>query len=70
MNVTITAIINGQERQIKASASVLSLLDELGIEPRKIAIEHNLEIVPKSAYETTLLMDGDRIEIVQFVGGG
>ncbi|MEO0880716.1 MAG: sulfur carrier protein ThiS [Pseudomonadota bacterium] len=40
------------------------------MEPRKIAVERNLSIVPKSAFETTTIADGDRIEIVQFVGGG
>ncbi len=43
---------------------------QLGLEPTKIAVERNLEIVPKSQYEATILRDGDRIEIVQFVGGG
>lgn len=50
--------------------TVSGLLAALALEPRKIAVERNLEIVPKSRYGETVLSDGDRIEIVQFVGGG
>lgn len=50
--------------------SVSALLEKLELEPRKIAVERNLEIVPRSAYETTIIDGGDRLEIVQFVGGG
>jgi thiazole synthase/sulfur carrier protein len=49
---------------------VAALVDALGLDPRKVAVERNLEIVPRSAYLKTPLADGDRIEIVQFVGGG
>ncbi len=66
----LTLHINGEERAVPAPASVESLLTYLGLEPRKIAVERNLEIVPKSLYAQTVLCDGDRIEIVQFVGGG
>ena len=61
--------INGEERNVAASA-VDALVRELGLDPRKVAVERNLEIVPRSTYEATALADGDRIEIVQFVGGG
>ncbi len=63
-------ILNGDNKVIPAPANILTLLDALSIEPRKIAVERNLEIVPKSAYSKTQLNEGDRIEIVQFVGGG
>jgi thiamine biosynthesis protein ThiS len=46
------------------------LLTRLGLEPAKIAVERNLEIVPRSQYGATALADGDRLEIVQFIGGG
>lgn len=62
--------INGEERRFDAPMSVETLLAALALEPRKIAVERNLEIVPKSLYADTALADGDRIEIVQFVGGG
>lgn len=63
-------IVNGENTQIAPAASVADLLTALELEPKKIAVERNLEIVPKSQYQETALADGDRIEIVQFVGGG
>ena len=62
--------VNGEEKRFDAPLSISGLLAELSLEPRKIAVERNLEIVPKSLYGETSLEDGDRIEIVQFVGGG
>ena len=61
--------VNGESRQV-TSTTLTGLVEELGLDPRKVAIERNLEIVPKSLHATTALTDGDRIEIVQFVGGG
>ncbi|NOX96240.1 MAG: sulfur carrier protein ThiS [Alphaproteobacteria bacterium] len=66
MNITL----NGEQMDVDAPISVAGLLSALELEPRKIAVERNLEIVPKSLYGDTVLVDGDRIEIVQFVGGG
>jgi thiamine biosynthesis protein ThiS len=62
--------INGESRLFDTPLDIAGLLDALGLEPRKIAVERNLEIVPKSLYRATRLSDGDRIEIVQIVGGG
>jgi len=62
-------IVNGKTMQIDA-ATVRSLLVKLGIDPASVAVERNLEIVPKKMYESLPLHDGDRIEIVHFVGGG
>jgi sulfur carrier protein len=62
-------VINGEERETAASG-VAALVAELGLDPRKVAVERNLEIVPRSRHAETLLAEGDRIEIVQFVGGG
>ena len=61
--------INGEVRDADA-ATVTALIAELGLDARKVAVELNLRIVPKSTYEATALADGDRLEIVQFVGGG
>ena len=61
--------VNGEDRDV-AATTLTGLVEELGLDPRKVAIERNLEIVPKSLHPTTTLTDGDRIEIVQFVGGG
>jgi thiazole synthase len=63
-------VINGENREISASLSVAALLRDLGLDARKIALEHNLEIVPRSAYGETMVSDGDRLEIVHFIGGG
>ena len=62
--------INGEHRDFTAALSVTELLENLGLDPRKVALERNLEIVPKSAYAATRLADGDRLEIVHFIGGG
>lgn len=62
--------VNGEMRAFDAPLSIADLLKLLGLPRQKIAVEHNLEIVPKSAYETHMLAAGDRIEIVHFIGGG
>lgn len=62
--------INGEARPLSTSTTVEALLTSLGIDPRKVAVERNLEIVPKSAFEQTPVNDGDRLEIVHFIGGG
>jgi thiazole synthase/sulfur carrier protein len=66
MNLTV----NGEERRFGALAWLSDLVAELGLDARKVAVERNLEIVPRSAYGRTALADGDRIEIVHFIGGG
>ncbi len=63
-------IINGEARTLVAVTTVEGLLGELGLDHRKVAVERNLEIVPKSAYAATLLGEGDKLEIVHFIGGG
>jgi thiamine biosynthesis protein ThiS len=62
--------VNGESHEVEGPISVLALLERFGLEPRKVAIERNLEIVPRSAYGETELGEGDRLEIVHFVGGG
>ena len=62
--------INGEAKEISASLSVLQLLGELGLDPRKVALERNLEIVPRSSYAATGLAENDELEIVHFIGGG
>lgn len=63
-------LLNGEAASAPESLSVAQFLDRLGLPRKGIAVELNRQIVPKSAYESTRLTDGDRIEIVQFVGGG
>jgi len=67
---TLTLTVNGEARTLPAGASVAALLAELGLPSQKIAVERNLEIVPRSLYSATLLAQGDQIEIVHFIGGG
>jgi sulfur carrier protein len=62
-------IVNGEEKNV-TEMSLRRYLESLDIDPRRVAVELNLDIVSKNAYETTILHDGDRIEIVHFVGGG
>jgi len=63
-------IINGEEREVQDGLSVSGLLDCLGVEPARVAVEVNFGIVKKCNYDAHLLNDGDRVEIVSFVGGG
>jgi sulfur carrier protein len=65
----VLIIVNGEQKEV-GPLSILGLLEKLEIDPRRVAVELNLEILPKADYATTTLQDGDRIEIVQFVGGG
>ena len=62
--------INGEERFFDAPMSVEQMLDTIGMDPRKVAVERNLELVAKSTYRDSPIQDGDRLEIVHFIGGG
>ena len=62
--------INGELREFEEPQSIHSIVTGLGLDPRKIAVERNLEIVPRSAYDETAVGAGDRLEIVHFIGGG
>ncbi len=65
----VKIVLNGEDREVYAT-TVTALIDEIGLDGRKVAVERNLEIVPRSQYLATALDDGDRLEIVHFVGGG
>lgn len=65
----MVVIVNGEQQTVEGT-TMLELLEQLKIDPRRVAVELNLDILPKGDYATTLLSDGDQIEIVQFVGGG
>jgi thiamine biosynthesis protein ThiS len=62
--------VNGDERAFSEVSTVAALIASLGLDPRKVAVERNLEIVPRSTYARACVADGDRIEIVHFIGGG
>lgn len=62
--------VNGEKRQFGGALTITALLEELDLDGRKVALERNLEIVPRSAYGAVMIEDGDRLEIVHFIGGG
>ena len=62
--------INGEARSIETARDIAALVAALELDARKVAVERNLAIVPRSAYAVTPIEDGDRIEIVHFIGGG
>jgi sulfur carrier protein len=70
MSTSIDVVINGQPRKIEEGTTVSVLLDQLGLGERRVAVERNREIVPRAQHASTTLADGDRLELVTFVGGG
>lgn len=62
--------LNGEAREVAAGGSVADLIAEQGLTGRRIAVERNGEIVPRSQHASTLLADGDQLEIVHAIGGG
>lgn len=67
---SMNVIVNGEKRSLVGLRTVEQLLDSLGLDGRKVAVERNMEIVPKSRYKDALLGEGDKFEIVHFIGGG
>lgn len=68
MSVSVT--VNGEHRTIDQGLSVWAFLEGLALDPKKVAVERNLEIVSKSLFRDVVLEDGDQLEIVHFIGGG
>jgi len=62
--------LNGEQQEVSEGSTVAGLLSSLGIGGDRVAVEVNLDIVPRARHATHVINDGDRIEIVQFVGGG
>jgi thiamine biosynthesis protein ThiS len=67
---TLSLTLNGEPYRIASGSSVADLVRAIGLDPAKVAVERNLEIVPRSTLAGVLLADGDILEIVHFVGGG
>jgi thiazole synthase len=67
---TFSITVNGEHRRVPAGITVAELALELGLEPTRVAVERNLEIVPRSTLGEVKIEDGDDFEIVTFVGGG
>jgi sulfur carrier protein len=70
METAIAIVVNGEKREANPGAMVADLLVTLGLDSGRVAIERNLEILPRPAWALTLVQPGDRYEIVQLVGGG
>lgn len=66
----MTITVNGEPRDVPAGTRVTALLEMLGLNAGRVAIERNLEILPRDQWAVTEVSDGDRYEIVHFVGGG
>ena len=62
--------MNGDAHEVAQPLTVAELLAQLEIDPRRVAVEHNLVVLKREAFGTTLVQDGDEVEIVNFVGGG
>jgi thiamine biosynthesis protein ThiS len=62
--------INGEQRDFLDGLTVTALVAQLGMKPDRVAVELNLEIVPRAQWQATVLKDGDKLEVVHFVGGG
>ena len=67
---TIQVRINGEHRRVAEGISISELVSELGFDPVRVAVERNLEVVPRSTLGNVKVEDGDDFEIVRFVGGG
>ena len=70
MSERLDVMVNGERRTLPGPATVAALLEAIGLDLRKVAVERNEEIVPRSSYAATWLATGDALEIVHFIGGG
>ena len=66
----MTIQVNGKPRKVASGTSVANLLEELGVKQPHVAVELNLEVVPRAQHAATALREGDRLEVVTLVGGG
>lgn len=62
--------VNGQPREVREQITLLDLLRQLGVKPEITAVQRNAEIISRKAVDTTVVMDGDAIELIRIVGGG
>jgi thiazole synthase len=70
LDVRLGIRVNGEHRRVPGGITLVEVLNELGLDPQRVAVERNLEIVPRSALGEVRVEDGDSYEIVHFVGGG
>ena len=62
--------VNGEQRRVRHGLSIAQMLGELGLDPLRVAVERNLEVVPRASLAEVVVVDGDSYEVVHFVGGG
>ena len=67
---TLGIRVNGEHKRVPGGVNIVEMLNEIGVDPVKVAVERNLEIVPRSTLAQVCVEDGDDYEIVHFVGGG
>jgi len=67
---TVSITVNGEHMRVAAGMSIRQLAEHIGLVPEKLAVERNLEVVPRSTLGEVAVRDGDELEIVHFVGGG
>lgn len=70
MSTSIDVVINGQSQTVKVGTTVATLIESLGLRDRRVAVERNRSVVPRAQHASTVLADGDRLEVVTYVGGG
>ena len=70
MSRTLKIVVNGEALEVEGPLSVTDLLVHLDIDPRRVAVEHNLVVLKRAAFDLTTVHAGDQVEIVNFVGGG
>ncbi len=66
----MTVLVNGEERSVRQPATLLDLLRQFDLDPRAVVVELNRELIRRPTLSSTVLRDGDRVELVHFVGGG
>jgi sulfur carrier protein len=69
-NARVKIVLNGEVREVAPAITISALLEELGLESSRVAVEQNREIVPRRDHARTAVAEGDQIEVVHFVGGG
>jgi thiazole synthase len=67
---TISITVNGEARSVASGITIAAMLESIGLNPSKVAVEHNLQVVPRSSLGEVIVNEGDQFEIVHFVGGG
>ena len=70
MHVPLRISLNGEAHELPSPVTIRALLDSVGIDSRKVAVERNLVVVRRAHYDTEVINDGDEVEVVNFVGGG